>query len=122
MTECINYNISFLDLIFPPFYIFFFKLCTTRDKTKIFLISLFRICLIFGFFYYFNHKGLIAININKLPNLFLFIILLFYLLLNVIYILIILFLVKPEINSKKLREKAKEVSHYLINHKLSKPA
>lgn len=85
-NDCVNYNYEYIDLFIAPGNIVLNKLCSSTDKTYLFIISLFRIFIILSIImilYYYTKARSYYIIIYS--------ILLLYLLLNVIIICCIIY-------------------------------
>lgn len=73
MNNCVNYDISIFDYIFPQMSIFW-KLCISYDKTKLFLATTIRLLVYIGILLLLNYylfdstknKNLTTITFNKL--------------------------------------------------------
>lgn len=92
-NNCINYNLSILDLIIPP-YTVLFKLCEPRDKSKLFVISFIRTCILFYLtIYLYQNPIQNFINNNKNNNIpiILFIVMASYTFINLLITSIIIY-------------------------------
>ena len=79
--DCINYNISLYDLFIPTTDVLY-KLCLSKDKTKLVMISIIRFISLLIIFYIMNSKGFITFDINKIIKTFLFSMFMAYLIIN----------------------------------------
>lgn len=109
--SCISYYPTFID-VFLPSYKIIYKFCISTDKTKLFLISVCRLC-----FWLIIFAGLINNNyISQENNTIIFLILATYIIINLAYIVIVIFK-KPVIN----KEVMDTISTEIIAEIKSKP-
>lgn len=113
--NCINYYPTFIDL-FVPSYQIIYKFCLSTDKTKLFLISLSRLCLWIMIF-----TGLIGSNnIGRDNNTIIFFILLTYIVVNLIYIIILIFK-KPALDKSVMDNISNEIAKSVKSKPLTLP-
>lgn len=92
--NCVEFNPTLIDLFLPSYKIIY-KFCLSTDKTKLFLISLARLC-----FWSIITASLINNNyIGQENNTIIFLILVTYILINLFYIIILIFK-RPTIDKK----------------------
>lgn len=117
MNDCIHYKPSMIDLIIPS-YTIFFQLCISFDKTKLILVSLIRLIIFIYIFSYLMSKNWIEWNVEKIPQMLGYLLLGFYVVINVVYIIILL-IKKPAIDKDELEETATNVATTLKQVQLS---
>lgn len=114
--NCINYNPNFID-IFLPSYKIIYKFCLSTDKTKLFLISLCRLC-----FWLLIFASLTNNNyISQEDNTIIFIVLLSYILINMVYIIIVIFKT-PAIDKKVMDRISTDVARLVKSRPLTLPS
>lgn len=98
--DCINYNPSFWDFLFPNKELLY-KLCLSFDKTKLFLVSLVRITMYFILFIYLQSYSYIELDLNQTGKTMCYALLLAYIIMNILFLIIVLFK-KPAIDKYEL--------------------
>lgn len=118
--DCINYNISLYDLVIPTTDVLY-KLCLSKDKTKLVMISIIRFITLLIIFYVLNSKDFITFDMNKIIKTFIFSMFVAYLIINLVYIPIAM--MKEVTVDKYFLEKTVDgLANVLYENKVSKPA
>jgi len=92
--NCVEFNPTLIDLFLPSYKIIY-KFCLSTDKTKLFFISLARLC-----FWSILTASLIKNDyIGQNDNAIVFLVLVAYILINLFYIIILIFK-RPTIDKK----------------------
>ena len=118
--DCINYNISLYDLFIPRTDVLY-KLCLSKDKTKLVMISIIRFITLLIIFYMLNSKGFITFDMNKIITTLLFSLFIAYLIINLIYIVIAM-MKEVTVDKYFLEETVSGLADTLFKNKVSKPA
>lgn len=109
--NCIEFNPTLIDLFLPSYKILY-KFCLSTDKTKLFLISLCRLC-----FWSIITASLINNDyISQNDNTIIFLILITYIIINLFYIMILIFK-RPTIDKKVMDN----ISTDIVKEVKSKP-
>ncbi|ARF11199.1 hypothetical protein Klosneuvirus_1_56 [Klosneuvirus KNV1] len=109
--NCVDFNPTLIDLFLPSYKIIY-KFCLSTDKTRLFLISLARLC-----FWSIITSSLINNGyIGQENNTIVFLILVAYILINLFYIIILIFK-RPTIDKKVMDR----VSNGIIKEIKTKP-
>lgn len=118
--DCINYNFSVYDLFIPKIDVLY-KLCISSDKTKMVLISIIRLIVLMGIFYFLYWMKWIAFDMNKITPTLLFSLFMAYLIVNLTYIIIAM-MKKVVVDKDILEETVDDLAGVLYQNKVSKPA
>ena len=118
--DCIKYSPSIIDY-FMPNIAFIYKLCLSEDKTKLFLVSFIRLIFITIIFFVLRVFDLIELNLDKLVKKSFYGLLLSYLIINIIYLIIVVFK-QPAIDKYELEETTSNVANALKQKSYTKPA
>jgi len=119
-TSCIEYDFSLLDLLIPSRHIIY-KLCISRNKTTLFIVSTLRMLFWGCIFLFFYKKGIVEWNYNKSLRTIGFSIFLLILIVNIGYLILVVFK-KPAIDKYLMDENSTELANYLDDAKLTGPS
>jgi len=119
MNDCINYKPSIFDVIILPYHILT-KLCISYDKTKLILVSMIRLAVLVYIFNLLKSYKIIEFNSEKIPQTLFYVIVAFYLFLNMVVIIVALFK-KPAFDKDEIDRNATEIAQHLKQNQLSKP-
>jgi hypothetical protein len=117
--DCIKYEPGVIDYIFPNI-AFIYKLCLSKDKTKLFLVSFIRLIFITIIFFILRAFNLIELNLNKLFKTSFYGFILSYLIINFIYLIIVVFK-QPAIDKYELEESTSKMAAALKKEEYTKP-
>ena len=118
--DCINYNISILHFFIPSLDVLY-KLCISKDKTKLVLISIARFLILSVIFWVMWSRKWITFDMTKIITTFIFSLYVAYLLFNLTYIVIAM-IKKVVVDKDVLEETVDDLANVLYNNKVSKPA
>lgn len=116
--DCISYNPTSYDIIILPYHILF-KLCLSSDKTKLILMSAFRLIVLLWLFNYLESAKIIEFDVNKIPQFTFYLIIAGYILLNIFYIIVALFK-KPVLSKDQMDTITTNLAKQLHEDALSK--
>ena len=118
--DCIKYEPSIIDYVFPNS-AFIYKLCLSEDKTKLFLVSFIRLIFISILFAFLKSFNFVELNLDKLVKISLFGLIFSYLIINIIYLIIVVFK-QPAIDKYELEETTSGLANALKKNEYTKPA
>lgn len=118
VTDCITYEFSYYEFLIPSYKIFL-KLCTSRDKTKLFIMSVIRMYIIYTLFYYLKDNKMIGWDKENWKRIIIYILSAMFLFINFMYIIVLL-IKKPAIDKNDVENTFSQLAEELHNIKLTK--
>ena len=115
MEVCKNYKREWWHFLLPNNYLLY-KLCTSEDKTNLFLTDLVRFLIYFFLFFYLNLFGFISLTSDNRLKFYLYVVMLTLVLLNLIILIIVIF--KKNLYSKTQIQEETTAQYNLINNEL----